>query len=383
LGIGDIQTLQIGNDWFGERQSGLNRVYSELMVHLPDAGVQVRGLVAGSPRVEAETGGAIRAFASPSAPLWLRLLKARRAVLHTLRNNRIDLLVSHFALYSFPVVDRLQTLPVVIHFHGPWAGESDAEGLPWATSKLQAGIERAVYSRGNQVIVLSTAFQNELVLRYRIPEERIHRVPGGVDIERFNLRATRREARESLGWPLDRPLVLAVRRQKKRMGLENLIDAIREVRKRIPDILCMLGGSGDLAGEIRQRIQDRSLEHNVRLLGRIDDADLPAAYRAADLSVVPSQSLEGFGMTTLESLALGTPVLVTPVGGLPEVVAPFAPQCVFDDSSAATMAAVLCECLLGKRYLPTDEACREYATQNFSWPVIAAATRKVYELAIQ
>jgi len=129
LGIGDIQTLQIGNDWFGERQSGLNRVYSELMVHLPDAGVQVRGLVAGSPRVEAETGGAIRAFASPSAPLWLRLLKARRAVLHTLRNNRIDLLVSHFALYSFPVVDRLQTLPVVIHFHGPWAGESDAEGL--------------------------------------------------------------------------------------------------------------------------------------------------------------------------------------------------------------------------------------------------------------
>ena len=167
------------------------------------------------------------------------------------------------------------------------------------------------------------------------------------------------------------------------MGLENLIDAISEARKRIPHILCMLGGSGDLAGELRQRIKDRSLEYNVRLLGEIDDADLPAAYRAADFSVVPSQSLEGFGMTTIESLASGTPVLVTPVGGLPEVVAPLAPQCVFDDNSTATIAAVLCECLLGQRSVPTDEACREYATQNFSWPVIAAATRKVYQQAIK
>ena len=145
LGTGDIHTLQIGNDWFSERTAASIRVYSELMVHLPDAGVQVCGLVAGSAEVEMVTGGAVRAFASPSAPLWLRLLQARRAVIDALRTRRVDLLVSHFALYAFPVIDRLQKLPVVIHFHGPWAAESGAEGSSRATSRIQAGIERAVY----------------------------------------------------------------------------------------------------------------------------------------------------------------------------------------------------------------------------------------------
>ncbi len=55
------------------------------------------------------------------------------------------------------------------------------------------------------------------------------------------------------------------------------------------------------------------VEH-VRLLGFVSDADLPLAYRAADLSIVPSQALEEFGVITLESLAAGMPVLVTLVG---------------------------------------------------------------------
>lgn len=380
--VKEIRTLQIGNDWFGERQGGLNRCFSELLKHLPGVGVKARGLVVGSSRVGKETKGVITGFASPNAALFLRVFRGRQAGLRILREENTDLIATHFALYGISLLDRLGRFPTVIHFHGPWAAETGAEGQSSLASKVQAAVERLVYVRGRRVIVLSSAFGKELVQRYRVPEQLIRLIPGGVDSERFNDRLTRAEAREQLGWPTDRPIVLVVRRQVRRMGLENLIDATRQVSRKVPDVLILLAGSGPISGELRQRIAEYSLEENVRLLGRVDDADLPVAYRAANLSVVPSQALEGFGMITLESLASGTPALVTPVGGLPEVVRPFAPQCVLEGSTSEIIADVLSEFLLGRRVLPSSNACRSYAMTNFSWPVIAEQTRKVYEEAM-
>ena len=107
------------------------------------------------------------------------------------------------------------------------------------------------------------------------------------------------------------------------------------------------------------------------------------AYRAADMTVVPSQALEGFGLITLESLACGTPVLVSPVGGLPETIEPFAPQCVFANTSTDEITHGIGEALTGSLQLPTDEACRAYAVRGFSWPTIAARVRAVYDEACQ
>lgn len=64
-------------------------------------------------------------------------------------------------------------------------------------------------------------------------------------------------------------------------------------------------------------IVDRGLSDNVELLGFVPDDLLPHIYRAADLSIVPTQALEGFGLIALEALAAGTPVIVSPVGGPP------------------------------------------------------------------
>jgi glycosyltransferase involved in cell wall biosynthesis len=377
-----IRSLQIGNDWFGERQGGLNRVYDELLRHLPDAGVQARGLVVGSEAVERETAGVITAFASPHVSVTKRMMAGRRAALRMLTEQKPDLIAAHFALYAFPILDKLARLPFVMHFHGPWAAESGVEGqLSWA-SRAQLAMERSVYARARRLIVLSHAFESELVHRYGIAPEKIRLVPGGIDTERFNDSMTRTDARLHLGWPTDRPIALAVRRHVRRMGLENLIDAVQRIVVREPNLLLLIGGSGPITEELRTRIKEKALERNIRLLGRIDDGDLPIAYRAADVSVVPSQALEGFGMITLESLASGTPVLVTPVGGLPEVVQPFAPECIFAGTATEPIADLLGEFLAGKRLLPSSTACRNYAVTNFAWPVIARQTRAVYEEAL-
>ncbi len=295
-----------------------------------------------------------------------------------LSRQRIDLIVSHFALYGAALP---KSKPLVVHFHGPWARESAAEGTASMGVRAKLALERSVYRRAQRLIVLSQAFQRELVEGYGVDPERVRIVPGGIDTDRFHTQLTKKEARVQLGWPVDRPIAVVVRRQVRRMGLEELIDAAKVVVARRPDWLLLLGGKGPIADELQQRIDALGLQDHVRLLGRVSDADLPMVYRAADLSVVPSRSLEGFGLITLESLASGTPVLVTPTGGLPEIVAPFAPQCVFDDASAETMAAHLLDALDGRLAMPQEADCRAYALR-FAWPAIAEHVRTVYEEAL-
>jgi glycosyltransferase involved in cell wall biosynthesis len=377
-----MQTLQIGDEWHTERAGGLNSYYFELLRHLGPTGTIAHGLVAGSDNVRVASEGQVVAFARPDATLPARMLSLRRVALQRITGNRIDLIASHFALYAMPILDRLKRIPTVVHFHGPWAAESDANGSSGYRSRLKASMERSVYARAKRLIVLSAAFKDVLTEGYGISADRVRVVPGGIDVDRFNTVFTRTEARRRLGWPTNRPIILTVRRQVRRMGLESLIDAAKLIVAQCPDVLILLGGTGPIADELQTRIAELGLADNVRRLGRISDLDLPLAYRAADITVVPSQSLEGFGLITLESLASGTPVYVTPIGGLPEIVEPFAPQCIFANTSATEMAKVLIETLRGERPTPSDEACRAFSSQNFSWPHIVKRVRAVYDEAL-
>jgi glycosyltransferase involved in cell wall biosynthesis len=374
-----LRTLQIGEGWPEERITGLTRYFFELARHLPATATEVQCLVVGARDIFEQTNGVVVPFAPSGDPLFKRLYKIRQLAQGLSKERKIDLVASHFALYTVPLGDEIKKLPLVIHFHGPWAAESDVEGSTARRSQFKFAIERSVYRRARRLIVLSRSFQCELVSRYGIDEDLTRIVPGGIDTERFAPSMTRSEARRRLGWPEDRPTLLTVRRQVRRMGLENLIDAIGQVAALCPDVLLMLGGTGPIANELRMRIKERGLERNIRHLGRVSEADLPLAYRAADMTVVPSQSLEGFGLITLESLASGTPALVTPVGGLPEVIQPLAPQCIFAEASTAAMASLLLEILRGKVQLPTQGDCRDYAAENFAWPRIAQKVRTIYD----
>jgi glycosyltransferase involved in cell wall biosynthesis len=94
-------------------------------------------------------------------------------------------------------------------------------------------------------------------------------------------------------------------------------------------------------------------------------------------------ALEGFGLITVESLASGTPVLVTPVGGLPEAVAGLSQDLVLPSTGADAIADGLGKALDGTIRLPDSDACRAYARANFDNPVIAKRVAAVYNEAIQ
>jgi glycosyltransferase involved in cell wall biosynthesis len=167
----------------------------------------------------------------------------------------------------------------------------------------------------------------------------------------------------------------------RRVGLDALIDASVELRRRVPEALVLIAGAGPIGAELESRIASLGVGDTVRLIGFVPDELLPLAYRAADLSVVPTSTLEGFGLITVESLAAGTPCVVTPVGGLTDVVAPFAPQLVTASPSATEIGNTLADALLGVIPLPSAERCTAYARTNFDWPVVAERVRRVYEQA--
>ncbi len=376
-----MKTLQIGMGWFPEESGGLNRYYYGSSRHLPKAGVDIQGLLTGSEQIANTIQQPIQIFAPSETSLLNRWWGIRKLV-KQLKLAEYDAVVTHFALYTFPILNQIGDLPLIFHFHGPWALESNAENQKAFKVKLKKTLEQFVYSRATSFIVLSQAFKKILHDQYGIPLNKIHVVPGGVDLEQFKISSSRIEARAELGWEQERTILFCVRRLKKRMGLENLIQAIARVKNQHPDVLLHIGGKGALAETLQTQIAELNLTNHVRLLGYLPDEQLPTAYRAANFSVVPTTSFEGFGLIIIESLATGTPVLGTPVGGIPEILQPFCRDLLFEDTSVDKLTQGIVEVLSQKRQLPSSEACQAYATDNFSWSVIAPQIRSVYEQVI-
>lgn len=384
-----LRTLQVGMEWLTDVPGGLNRGYYEIVSRLPAHGVETRGLVIGSSSVAVESQGRVVGVGARAMPLVRRLSLLREAAAAALRDDPDAVVVGHFALYALPLLpllrDRRRTF--VVHFHGPWAQESVAEAsrhsLSHAKASLKHQVERAVYRRADACVVLSSAFGRILHESFGVPWEKIHIIKGGggVDCGRFEITETPAECRARLGWPVDRPIVLTVRRLMRRMGIAQLIGALSALRERVPQVLVLIAGRGPIEEELREQIRRAQLEDHCRLLGFVPEEDLPAAYRAATISIVPSIALEGYGLIVPESLASGTPVLVTPVGGLPETVEGLGAGLVLRAATAEAIAQGLGDALTGKTPLPTADECRAYARRRNDWPVVVAEMARVYESA--
>ncbi len=378
-----LTTLQMGLEWFPDGiGGGSSRFFSTLADHFKAQGVAVHAIVTGRVAFAQRRPDGVHVVAPADAPIWRRVFAARAAVSDTLSTSQIDVVASHFPLFTFACLDLFKHLPMVIHFQGPWAAESRFEGGSAIVASSKFLIEKTVYARAQRAIVLTCAFRDILHQSYGVPLDRIRVIPGGVDVERFNVRLSRADARLRLGLPLNRPIIVSVRRLARRMGLDDLIAGFADVQKTNRDAVLVIVGSGRLSDELKRQAQEQGLADSVVFAGRVAEEDLPLYYRAADISIVPSVALEGFGLVVVESLACGTPALVTPVGGLPEVVSGLSRHLVLGDRSSAAIALGLRSALAGRLQLPSTDACAAYARKHYSWPAIARQVKSVYGEAL-
>jgi glycosyltransferase involved in cell wall biosynthesis len=140
----------------------------------------------------------------------------------------------------------------------------------------------------------------------------------------------------------------------------------------------LIVGEGPQRAELRWLIHHLGLENTVSLTGQLDDRILSRILGAADLAVMPSVALEGFGLATLEALWHGTPVLATEIGANSELLRPLDSELVIPDSQPQTLATGIVRALERKSNWDPIRA-HEYVRESFSMERAVARTSAIYE----
>jgi glycosyltransferase involved in cell wall biosynthesis len=360
--------MMLGQGWFPDQLGGLNRYYRELLLQLPEA----RGLVLGP---AADAPARVDAVSDHDAPLLRRLAALTRAA----RRDAPDAAAvdAHFALYAVvPLLSgAFRGKPLLVHFQGPWADENVAAG-DHSRRRRQARrrLERAVYGRADAIVTLTGAFKRILVEQYGITPWRVAVLAPGVDANAFSP-GDRDEARRQLGLADDAFVACCARRLVPRMGIDILLAAWAETLAADADARLLIAGDGDEREALQREVAAHGLSGSVTLLGRVPDQTLLALYRAADVNVVPTLAIEGFGLIVLEAAACGTPSIVTDAGGLPEAIAGLG-DLIVPAGESASLGDRLMRARAGE--LPTRRVTRAWALRH-SWPAVAEAHRTLLE----
>jgi glycosyltransferase involved in cell wall biosynthesis len=242
--------------------------------------------------------------------------------------------------------------------------------------------ERMVLRRCDQVVVLSEFMKQRVQDVHGIAGDRLHIIPGAVDVGRFAPAGDPAAVRRHLGLPADRTILLAVRNLVSRMGLDQFVQAVAMIRNESPGVLALIGGEGPLRAELERLIQHHRLKNHVRMLGFVPEDALPKYYQAADLAVLPTRELEGFGLVTVEAMACGTPVVGTPVGATPEILRAVDPGLLTAGTEAGAIADSLRALLKRFRARPAERVelsarCVAAVRARYTWDRHGAALADV------
>jgi len=200
-----------------------------------------------------------------------------------------------------PLWCRRPRITVFHHVHGPMWDQVMPGPLAPAGRYLESRLAPRFYRRG-LTVTPSDATRDELIeLGFR--PDRVLAYPNGVDT-RFTPGGTKAPA----------PTVLAVGRLAPVKRFDRVIDAALVARRQVPDLQVDIVGGGPLADELRDRIDAAGAGGWIRLLGRVEHAELVELYRRAWL-VVSGSIAEGWGLSLTEGAACGTPCVATDIRG--------------------------------------------------------------------
>jgi len=180
---------------------------------------------------------------------------------------------------------------------------------------IRGRLSRLKYGRADAILAVSHAVADGL-LAQGLPEKRVFVVHSGMDPARFASLPGRSEARRAAGIPGDCPLIGTVGALCEQKGPGDLLDALRRIRRTLPDARAVLAGSGPLEASLRSRSESEGLP--VHFLGYVRE---PAhLYPALDLFLLPALSGEGSPGVIKEAAACAVPVVATRVGGTEEIL---------------------------------------------------------------
>jgi glycogen synthase len=223
------------------------------------------------------------------------------------RGERFDVIHAHDWMTFLAGLEarRVSGRPLVAHVHATEYDRAGDGGNPFVRD-----VERAGLSGADGVIAVSRYTADLLVRHYGVPRRRIRVVHNAIDPKRG-----------AWGSSLEggEPLVLFAGRVTRQKGPDYFVEAAARVAREVPSVRFAVAGSGDRLPAMRERVRDLGLRRNILFTGFLPPDELDRLYARADVYVMPSIS-EPFGLTALEALQHGTPVIVSRHAGVSEVV---------------------------------------------------------------
>ncbi|QDT62893.1 glycosyltransferase family 4 protein [Calycomorphotria hydatis] len=213
-----------------------------------------------------------------------------------------------------------------------------------------------------------------LKLDWGLPSSKVFVVHPGVDTEFFTPAERDPVIRDQLGWSL-RPVILTVGRLQRRKGHDKLIEALPQIRERLPDVLYAIVGDGEERERLQQLVEQHGVTGNVKFHGALRDKKLLHCYQQCDLFVLPNRAvgsdIEGFGMVLLEAQACGKAVIAGDSGGTREALSLDETGLLTDASRSTTLAEVVLKLLTDKKSRQQLEtAARPWVESRFSWDAV-------------
>jgi D-inositol-3-phosphate glycosyltransferase len=250
-----------------------------------------------------------------------------------------------------------------------------------AEPELRITHERQLVAAAAAVVVPSVGEQRHLLDHYGADAEKVQIIPCGVNMTQFRP-ADKRQARRRLHLDPAAVILLFVGRFAPVKGIPTLLRAVAEAARRQAHMrLVVVGGDGEAAQstqEIRRQAEELGIAARLQMAGRIDHGRLPLFYSAADMLVLPS-TYESFGLVTLESLACGTPVVATRVGGAAAVIEEGVNGTLIDGSDPVALADGIQRVLARERGGQLSVRRVRQSAAPYSWKHVASAIVSVYK----
>lgn len=246
--------------------------------------------------------------------------------------------------------------------------------------------EFLVYRSCDHVIATTEEQLDLLKSHYDLTDRHVTVIHPGIDENRFTpIRSLERQKHRER-FNMTAPTIYAVGRMATNKGYDLLIQALPMARNLVPDIrLLLAAGSDDSQRDREKEAELQSLAAEIGVHDQIEwaqyipDSELANYYRAADVFALSSR-YEPFGMTAVESMACGTPTVITVHGGLHELI-DFGTQALFADPTCAEEYGTILAMPIRYPRLAEELSIEgsRFARRIFGWTGIARQTLGVFD----
>ena len=201
--------------------------------------------------------------------------------------------------------------PLILHMHATEFDRTGGQGM----NQEVYDIEQSAMQQADGIIAVSNFTKQKIVDYYGIPAHKIEVVHNGIDACDYENIPDRLSEFKKSG----QKIVLFAGRITVQKGPEYFIRAAKRVLEHKSNVMFLVAGSGDMERQMMLEAAYLNISDHVMFVGFLRGDDLNAVYKAADLFVMPSVS-EPFGITPLESIIAGAPVLISKQSGVSEVL---------------------------------------------------------------